>query len=157
MSIKGFEFTEIMEGYHYMPAISDKRMPMRFHVKWGTENLKEVLDPSSKAYLMFQLAGVLEIDGIVEKTRTYGYIHLNYPDNRIQYALHFKSAEKPPENDYILMGEKMNIQWWNLPYSHTTCYTTVMNGADQIISRGVVFFKLKNAWPFLKSFKLYKG
>ena len=154
--IKGFEFIEIMEGYHYMPAVMDKKQHMKFHVKWGTENIKEVLNPKSKSYLMFQMAGVMEIEGIVDKTRTFGYLHLNYPDNRIQYMLQFKSAEAPPVNDYILTGEKMNIQWWNLPFSHTTCYTTVINGADQLISRGVVFFKLKNAIPFLKSFKLYK-
>jgi hypothetical protein len=154
--IKGFEMVETMEGYHCMPAISDKNMDLRFKVKWGTENLKEVLNPSSKQYLMFQMAGVLEAEGIVDKTRAFGYLHLNYPEHKLQYALQFKSAERPPENDYMLIGEKMNVQWWNLPVSHTTCYTTIINGADQLISRGVVFFKLKNAWPFIKSLKLYK-
>jgi len=154
--IKGFEFVETMEGYHYMPAVTAKKMDTCFTVKWGTENIKEVLNPKSNQFLMFQMAGILEIEGITEKTRTFGYLHLDYPHNRIQYMLQFKSAEQPPVNDYMFIGEKMNVKWWNLPFSHTTCYTTVINGADQLISRGVVFFKLKNLWPFLKSFKLYK-
>ena len=155
--IKGFEFVEVMEGYHYMPAVTQKKMSLRFKVKWGTEKLKEVLDPKSPSYLMFQLAGVLEAEGIADKTRTFGYLHLKYPEHKIQYALQFKSAEPPPVNDYLLTGEKMNIQWWNLPFSHTTCYTTIINGGDQLISRGVVFFKLKNAVSFIKSFKIYRN
>lgn len=155
--IKGFEFTEVMEGYHYMPAVKKESMPLKFTLKWGTENLKDTLNPNSNRYLQFAAAGILEADGIVTGgTRTFGLIHLNYPENIIQYMLQFKSAERPPVNDYVLVGEKMNIKWYNLPYSHTTCYTTIVNGADQLISRGVAFFKMKNALSFIKSFKIYK-
>lgn len=146
----GFQMTETMEGYHWLPAISEERYPLVFTAEWGTIDIKSFFNPKDMKFLKCWLKGRITAQGICEDAKTRGYLDLNYPLGTIKYEFNFAAHGRM----FLLTGEKVNIKPWNLATSHTTCYTTIINDADELVSRGVVFFKPKRIIPFLRSFRL---
>lgn len=156
--IKGFTITEKMEGYHYHLAEhgSPIRAPLHFELDWGTSHLQKVLDERNPSYLKFVATGTITAEGLFDKADVVGSLHLDYPNNRIIYILGIGSGNIYGKQDYVLFGEKTNIKWYNLPVSHTTCPIVIIGPTDELVSIGCVFFKLKNAIPFLTSFRLVR-
>jgi len=146
-----FSMNEVMEGYHEMPTLYNKRLPLKFECTWGTDDLKAFIDSSSPMFLTCPLSGTIYVEGLCDHAAIRGYLNLNYPKNTLSYEFNFRPANK---RLYLFTGKKVNVRWWNLPVSHTTCTFNITNEVDQLISTGVVFFKLKNALSFIKSLRV---
>lgn len=147
----GFLIDEKMCGYHYF--INDPRgtkRHMEFNVTWGTNDIKKWLTPRPDCFMVSSLDGTVTIEGLCKEALIRGSLVLDYfGRGTITYSFKFRVNGIL----YTYEGVKVNIKPWNLLTSHTTCVGTISD-KDGIVSRSVTFFKLKNAFNFLKSFRL---
>ncbi len=151
--LPGFSMDEIMTGTHEFAAGAGPAgvHPFEFKVRWGASDMGGFLDPSSKKFMVNDMEGTVTVGGLCEETPCRGTLELRYfKDQKIRYAFTFTARGAT----YQFIGEKVNILPWNLPTSHTTCFGTLTDGAGQLISRSLTFFRLRTAPAFLASFKL---
>ena len=150
----GFQLDELMIGSHrFEPDFGPPEdHPMEFHVTWGPKHIRPWLNPYSKDFLHQDLEGHVTIGGLCDSVPCKGTLELNYfGEHRIRYVFDFQVDGK----EYQYVGEKVNIQPWNLPVSHTTCYGVVTEKeSGRLVSKSVLFFRLSTALSFLTSFRL---
>ena len=149
----GFKIKETMEGYHWIPAVSDDKYPLIFTANCSATNLRPFVDPENPRYLKCWLEGRLTAVGVCDDVPTMGYVEIVESLGLLRYEFTFKSLG----NVFVLTAEKVNIKPWNFLHSLTTAHTTIINNKDELVSMGVVFLKLKNILPMIKSFKLTTG
>jgi len=149
----GFKLSETMEGYHWLPAISDDKYPLVFTANCSTTDIRPFVDPESTRYLKCWLEGKLTAVGICEEAPIMGYVEIVESLGLLRYEFTFKSHGR----SFVLTAEKVNIKPWNFLHTLTTANTTIINDRDELVSMGVVFLKLKNILPMIKSFKLTTG
>ena len=140
-----FKIDEVMEGYHYFIDDSlDIKRKMKFEATWGPASIRD------KGILVCPLEGTVSVEGMCESTPMYGYISIDYFNRgAISYSFSFMVNGR----EFLYEGEKVNIRPWNLLTSHTTCVGTIFPAGLEPISRSVTFFKLKNLFKFLRSFR----
>jgi len=150
----GFSLTEVMRGEHqFEPGFGETGWrPMSFRVQWGPQRLRDWLNPRSDAFLTQPLRGTVSIAGLCEDATCEGTLELRYfNEHRIRYAFSFEVAGE----SYRLVAEKVNIQPWNLPVSHTTCFGTLVESrSGRLVSRSVTYFRLSALLSFLLGFRL---
>lgn len=80
------------------------------------------------------------------------YMEIDYFDqHRIQYYFEFDVKGKR----YRYIGEKTNIKPWNLLYTHTTCFGTLVEvTSGKLVSSSVTYFKAYMIPKFLTSFRI---
>lgn len=149
---KEFQINGKFKGFHYMPAVHDKRMPMELWVKIGTTDIDKALDTNSDRYMMFDLAAKLHVEGIAEGVPARGFAFVDHIDDKIQLQMQFFVAEE----GYMLTAEKLNINWLKTftGLGDSQYYVTIVNGADQLISRGSVNIDIKEVLKLAKNFIL---
>jgi len=133
-----FTIDEVMTGTHeFEPGAGPEGAhPFEFRIRWGMDGL----------------AGTVTAGGLCEAAPCSGTIELRYLiDKKIRYSFDFVVDGAR----YHYIGEKVNIRPWNLPVSHTTCFGTLTDDSEKLISRSVTFFRLRTAPAFLASFKLH--
>lgn len=149
----GFLMTEVMTGQHeFQPGFgSPGEKFMEFSVDWGPSNILDWANPTDGKFMLNDLSGNVTIEGLGANIPCEGRLELRYFDeNKIRYVFHF---EHDSEN-YRFVGEKKNIQLWNLPDSHTRCYGKLFNGRDELISLSETRFEFPTSVDFIKSFRL---
>lgn len=147
--VKSFKMTEIMEGYHEPEP--GKRLPIKFEAEWGPPNMDMFLDYKDIMFLTCIMKGKITAEGLCKNAKLDGLLYLHYHKGTIIYEFTFNEGGKT----YLFTGEKVNIRPWNVLTSHTTCYFTIVDAyTDVLVSRGVVFFKLKNVLSFIKSLRI---
>lgn len=151
---RGFRMDEVMSGEHeFEPGCGPQgRRPMEFRVSWGPDDILAWLRPSSGKFLWQEAQGTIRVDGLCEDAPCSGTLVLRYFDqHRLVYTLDFEAAG----TRYRYVGEKVNIQPWNLLTSHTTCFGRIVEqGTGKLVSTGVTFFRLWTAPKFLASLRL---
>ncbi len=153
----GFTLTEQMEGDHrFEPGLGPiGDLPMSFRVTWGPHSVVDWLTPSSPAFLRHELAGTVSIGGLCTDAPCWGSLELHYfTQHKIRYSFEFDARGQ--RHRYI--GEKVNIQLWNWPVSHTTCFgrtTEVPSG--RLVSTSVTYFRILRTLEFARSFRLRFG
>lgn len=149
----GFTITETLEGEHeFAPPFGPaEKRPMRFRVTWGPRRLGPWLDPAGEQFLASDLLGSVTVDGLCREAPCAGRLELRYlRDRSIRYVFDFEVEGTP----YRFAGEKVQIRLWNLPWSHTTCYGTIIRkDTGQLVSTSVVRFRLRSLPSFLASFR----
>jgi hypothetical protein len=150
----GFRMDEVMSGTHvFQPGCGPEgHLPFEFTVTWGPDDLRSWLDPQSDDYLSQVLEGTITIGGLCEAAPCKGRLELHYFDEHtLRYTLEFEVGGVR----YRYIGEKVNIQAWNLPVSHTTCVGVVTEvETGRLISRSVTHFRLRTIPAFLGSLRL---
>ncbi len=151
----GFEITETMTGWHQFEEGQGPsgRHPFEFRVTWGTDDLRAFLSPSSPAFMTARLRGVVVAEGLCdEPAPCEGSLEFRYvSDGSIVYRFTFEAGGTL----YRYEGRKVEIRPWNLPFSHTTCFGTVVRASDgALVSQGVTRFRLRSAPRFAASFRL---
>ncbi|MDY0002169.1 MAG: hypothetical protein RBU30_12800 [Polyangia bacterium] len=150
----GFKMDEVMSGWHeYEPGFGPPgQLPFEFRVTWGPRRLGPWLNPSSGEFLKQDLAGTVSAGGLTEGAPCNGTLELRYfTDHRLRYDFGFEAGGRP----YQFVGEKVNIQLWNLPVSHTTCFGVLKETeTGRLVSRSVTHFHLHTAPRFLRTFRL---
>ncbi|NMC71683.1 MAG: hypothetical protein GYA57_16670 [Myxococcales bacterium] len=149
----GFRMDEVMSGEHtFEPGCGPAgRHPFEFRVTWGPDDLWTWIDPDDPHFLTQSLEGTVTAGGLCENAPCRGRLELRYFDEHaLRYTFEFEAAGKR----YRYVGEKVNIQPWNLPVSHTTCYG-VLTEADtgRLVSRSVTHFRLRTIPAFLRSLR----
>lgn len=150
----GFKMDEVMSGSHrFEPGFGPSgEHPMEFCATWGPSNILEWANPFGNNFMTQELEGHVTVGGLCEKAPCKGTLELKYFDeHKIRYSFDFEVNGKK----YHFTGEKINIQPWNLPVSHTTCYgvlTDVETG--QLISKSTTYFRFKTSAQFVSSFRL---
>jgi len=150
----GFKIDESMVGWHrlYNEGFCLTKMPFRFDITWGPENIKKFLDIQSDSFMRAPLEGYVEAPGIIDKARCFGNIKLDYANGKIEYDFKFKEEHDGWIMQYHYHGEKTGIKPWNLPWTHTTCYGAVTS-FGRLISTGVTYFELKSIPTFIRSLR----
>jgi len=150
----GFEIDEVMTGRHeFEPGFGEPGYrPMEFRVTWGHSHLSKWLNPRNGEFLNGPLRGKVTIGGLCVDAPCEGTLQLRYfTDHKIRYAFEFRSMGK----DYSFVGEKVNIQLWNLPVSHTTCMGRLTESkTGKLVSTSVTHFRFLSAPAFLASMRL---
>ena len=150
----GFRFDEEMSGEHvFEPGMGPPgHHPMKFNVRWGAKRLSRFANPFDDEYGSAYLEGTVTVGGLCEKSACTGTFLVDYVhEHRIRYTFDFLVEGK----SYHYVGEKVNIQPWNLPVSHTTCYGTLTESeSGRLVSRSVTFFRMLTAPSMLASFRL---
>ena len=150
----GLRMNEVMSGEHEFEAGHgpEGTHPFEFRVMWGTDDLAAWLDPTSPRFLTCDLSGTVTVGGLCHAAPCGGRLALRYFDeHKIRYVFHFEVEGCR----YRFVGEKVNIQVWNLPVSHTTCFgvlTEVETG--RLVSRSTTHFRMLTAPAFLASLRL---
>lgn len=149
----GFKIDETMTGWHrFEKGKTSGKKFMEFKVTWGPESIRKWLNPINPKFLTQDLKGVVTIEGLCQDTPCEGTLELKYFDEHIiRYTFDFKVRKKT----YRYVGEKVNIQLWNLPVSHTTCFGRLTEkSTGKLVSTSVTYFKLSTALKFLMSLRL---
>lgn len=150
----GFAVDETMAGYHtFEPGLGPAgRLPMEFHVTWGTKNLRQYLDLKGDRFLVNDLQGRVSVGSLCRDVPCHGTLELKYiSEQSIRYTFDFAVDGKT----YHYVGEKVNIWPWNLLVSHTTCFGTLVEAqTGKLVSRSVTHFRLRTFPSFLMSFRL---
>lgn len=150
----GFEMREVMSGTHRFENGfgPNGEFPLEFNVVWGTDNLREWLNPKSERFLVNDLSGYVTVGGLCHNVPVEGRLELKYfTEFKIRYVFEFEVNGIV----YLYKGEKVNIKPWNLPISHTTCFGTIIEKeSGKLVSRSVVFFRYSTIPSFLLSFRL---
>lgn len=150
----GFRIDEVMSGWHeFEPGLGPQgQLPFEFRVTWGPRRVGPWLTPGSGEFLRQELSGTVSAGGLCMDAPCEGTLELRYfTDHRIRYDFDFAVAGK----DYHFVGEKVNIQLWNLPVSHTTCFGALKEAdTGRLVSRSVTHFHLLTAPRFLATFRL---
>lgn len=156
----GFRAQELMSGWHrFEPGQGPEgRRGLSFRVTWGTDDLRPWLRWGAESFMRNTLQGTLDADGLGWGLPCEGALLLRYLDEHLlRYNLDFQARvgqEEAPRR-LQLVGEKVDIQAWNLPVSHTTCFVRIVDPSEgRLISTGVVFFRLRTLGAFLGSFRL---
>jgi hypothetical protein len=99
-----------------------------------------------------ELEGTVTIDGLCDQTPCTGSLELRYlKEHKIRYSFGFKVDGKA----YRYVGEKVDIQLWNLPRSHTTCFGRLfLLGTGELVSTSVTHFRIRSLPRFLASARL---
>lgn len=150
----GFQMDEVMSGWHeFEPGLGPAgQLPFEFRVTWGPRRLGPWLTPGSGEFLRQDLSGTVRAGGLCDDAPCQGTLELRYfTDHRLRYDFAFEAGGKA----YQFVGEKVNIQLWNLPVSHTTCFGVLKDVASgRLVSRSVTHFHLRSAPRFLRTFRL---
>ncbi|MBZ0273618.1 hypothetical protein K8I61_16390 [bacterium] len=153
----GFHMDEVMVGEHELVGNGRPRgrRPFEFAVTWGPRDLAAWLDPRGDRFLTQELSGWITADGLCEKAACRGTLALRYfDDHAITYDFTFTANGR----GYRFVGEKVNIRWWNLPFSHTTCFGTIADAkTGRLVSRSVTHFRMRSAPRFLASLRVTRG
>jgi hypothetical protein len=150
----GFVMDEVMSGEHrFEPGFgSPEPRPMEFRSTWGPKHISEWANPFGDKFMWQELHGTVTIDGLCENVPFDGTLELKYfSEHILRYSFTFEAKGK----EYRYVGEKVNIQPWNLPVSHTTCYgvlTEVKTG--KLVSKSVTHFRFATAPAFIASLRL---
>ncbi|MBF0106263.1 MAG: hypothetical protein HQM16_13165 [Deltaproteobacteria bacterium] len=149
----GFVIDETMTGYHRFERLatpSEKKF-MEFKVSWGPKNIAAWINPYSSEFMVQPLWGHVTIEGLCHQTPCKGTLELKYFDEHIiRYTFEFKVKGK----EYVFIGEKVNIQVWNLPVSHTTCFGRLTEKTTgRLVSTSVTYFKFSTMIKFLSSLR----
>ncbi len=150
----GFLVEETMSGTHrLLDDVNGRERPFSFTVTWGSPHVSKFLNPVGKDFLVSDLRGRLSADGLVDDAPVTGILALRYfQDASIRYQFRFQDAQGTP---YEYRGEKRDLRPWNLHRTHTTCYGEVINlDTNQVVSEGVVHFKMNTLPAFLWSMRL---
>ena len=150
----GFQMKEIMEGEHRFhggygpPGVH----PLSFSVTWGTPNLGHWLDPQRDTYLTHDLEGEVSVAGLGAHLPCRGHLELRYfGEHLIRYSFDFEADGV----EYSYVGEKVNIQLWNLPVAHTTCFGWITEKTSgRLVSTSVTHFRMKTLPGFVSSIRL---
>ena len=149
----GFRFHEVMSGEHvFEPGFGPSgRHRMKYVVTWGPKHITRFVNPFNEDYGTADLEGTVTIGGLCEKAPCTGTFFVDYvKEHRIRYSFDFLVDGKP----YHYVGEKVNIQPWNLPVSHTTCYGTLTESdTNRLVSRSVTYFRMRTAPRWITSFR----
>ena len=151
--LPGFSVDEVMTGTHEFASGAGPAgvHPFEFKVRWGPTDMGDFLNPSSEQFMLNDMEGTVTVGGLCAETPCRGTLALRYLiAKKIRYTFDFSVDGAT----YRYIGEKVNILPWNLPTSHTTCFGTLTDGAGQLVSRSLTFFRLRTAPAFLASFKL---
>ena len=150
----GFRLHELMTGSHEFEPRCGPRgtLPFEFCIDWGPKNVLVWANPARREFLTQPLEGWVTIGGLCDRAACTGTLKLRYFTKRtIRYAFTFSADGR----DYEYVGEKVNILPWNLPTSHTTCFSTVKEiDSGMLISRSVTHFRLKTSFDFITSMRL---
>jgi hypothetical protein len=150
----GFLVDEVMNGEHsFEPAFgSPERRPMEFRVTWGTKNIPQWANPAHDRFMAGLLRGWVTIDGLCYRSTCSGSLELRYfKDHTIRYTFGFEVDG----DSYRYVGEKVNINLRNLPWSHTTCFgRLVLQETGQLVSTSVTHFRMRSLPRFLASIRL---
>ena len=118
---------------------------------WGTDDLVRWLDHRSGTFLTQDLEGTVTVGGLCEAAPCKGRLELRYFD---EHVLRYRFEFEVDGIRYRYVGEKVNIQPWNLPVSHTTCFGVVTElETGRLISRSVTHFRLSTIPGFLRSLR----
>ncbi|MBM4356139.1 MAG: hypothetical protein FJ109_20500 [Deltaproteobacteria bacterium] len=149
----GYSLDEVMSGTHeFEPGAGPPGIhPFRFVVTWGATSVRRFLEPGEQR-LAATLSGAVTAGGLCSDAPCRGALRIDYfGRHMIRYDFEFTSDQGPCR----FVGEKVNIQVWNLPVSHTTCFGTVTRLSDgRLLSRAVVHFRLRTLPAFLASLRL---
>lgn len=149
----GFVMDEIMSGDHeFEPEFGEPgRRPMEFRSTWGPKSLREWINPFGDKFLWQELSGTITVDGLCENVPATGSLELKYfTEHILRYKLYFEVNGK----QYEFIGEKVNIQPWNLPVSHTTCYGVLKElETGKLVSKSVTHFRMTTVPAFVASFR----
>jgi hypothetical protein len=150
----GFRMDEVMSGEHaFEPGCGPEgRHRMHFDVSWGPRDLKRFVNPFDDGFGVSELEGRVSIDFLCQDAPCRGTFHLRYfTDHTIRYDFEFDAQGRR----HRFVGEKVNIWPWNLPYSHTTCFGTVVEvESGKLVSRSVTHFRLHTLPAFVASLRL---
>lgn len=150
----GFRMDEVMSGDHWFePGCGPSgKLPFEFRVTWGPDDIRTWANPFGEAFMCQPLAGTVTVGGLCENAPCEGTLELRYFDeHKLRYRFTFEAGGKR----YRYVGEKVNIQPWNLPVSHTTCYGVLTEeDTGKLISKSVTHFRLKTIPGFLASLRL---
>jgi len=150
----GFALDEVMEGDHrFEPGFGPSGdLPMSFHVTWGPRSVVDWLSPANEAFMRHELKGTVSIEGLCADAPCWGTLELCYlSQHKIRYAFEFDAGG----GRHRFVGEKVNIQLWNWPVSHTTCFGRITEVATgRLISTSVTYFRIGRTLSFARSFRL---
>lgn len=150
----GFYIDEKMVGQHeFVPGEGPEgKHTFLFNVRWGPNDLSNWIRPDSQEFLINSMVGFVNIGGMGEKIPIKGSMEIKYLDEqKIRYTFDFEYNDI----QYHYIGEKINIHLFNLLTSHTTCFGTLTEKATgKLISRSVTYFRLRDTFSFLRSFRL---
>ena len=153
----GFQIEEVMTGEHvFEPGMGPEGTHhFEFKVSWGPEDFLSWINPQSHNFLTHPLHGTITAGGLCHQVPCQGSMKLAYfSEQKIRYNFDFQVGG----TEYQYLGEKVNIWPWNLPFSHTTCFGTVVEKeTGKLISRSVTYFKIHTTPSFLASFRLVPG
>ncbi len=148
-----FRITETMAGRH-TAVDGGKDQPFAFEVTWGPRQLRDWANPLSERFLWNELAGRVRADGLFDWTPCTGSLSLDYARGRVVYTFDAEVAGRPVR----FHGEKVNIRPWNLAFSHTTCFGTLVDlESGRLLSRVVVSFRLRDLPRFAASLRWGRG
>jgi hypothetical protein len=151
----GFRIDENMSGMHrFEPGCGPEGYhPFEFTVTWGPDNLVDWLNPLGKRFMWQEMEGKVRVGGLCDWTPCRGTLELKYFDeHRIRYTFEFELEGQT----YRFVGEKVNIQLWNLPVSHTTCFGSLTEKqSGKLISTSLTFFHLNRSPEFMRSLRLH--
>lgn len=151
----GFHTREEMVGVHRFESDfglpCNHPLPFHFEVTWGFDDLLQWLRPGY-GFLLSDLYGQVTVGGLATNVPCLGTLELRYfSDRTLRYDFEFTANARR----YRFVGEKVNIRWWNLPVSHTTCFGRITEAATgRLVSTAVVFFRLRTIPRFLLSSRL---
>ena len=150
----GFHMLEEMRGVHeFEPAHGGGgKRPMVFRATWGTDDVREWIDPRSDDFLVHDLDGTVTIDGLCRETPCRGTLALRYfRDATIRYTFEFEAGG----TRYRYVGEKMGIRPWNWMWSHTRCYGRLTRiDTGELVSTSLTTFRFRSVPRFLASLRL---
>lgn len=150
----GFRMSEVMRGEHrFEPGCGPEgALPMVFRATWGTDDLAAFLDPRSEGFLCADLEGTVTAEGLCTGAPCRGTLELRYlTEHLIRYRFRFEAGGRWLQ----FVGLKVNIQVWNLPVSHTTCFGTITEEeSGRLISRSTTLFGWRQIPRFLASLRV---
>ncbi len=149
----GFRMHEVMSGWHeFLPGNGPAgRLKMSFAVDWGPDRLGPWLDADGETFMTQPLSGIVTIDGLCREAPCAGMLTLRYAgEHRLRYDFTFHANDRT----YRYEGQKVNVRPWNLPFSHTTCFGTLVEAdTERLVSRSVTHFRLRTMPAFLASWR----
>lgn len=150
----GFSMSELMTGEHEFEESHGEpgRRFFEFKVRWGPRNVADWLNPQSANFGVHHLEGTVTAEGLCHNAPCEGTLELHYlTEHKIRYRFEFTAEGKR----YRYVGEKVNIQVWNLPVAHTTCFGRITEAeTGRLVSTSVTYFRLKTLPAFMTSLRL---
>lgn len=144
----GFKISEVLSGTHSF-INSNEQLPIKINITWSNL-LRRIL----KGH--FIIIGFATIGGLCDNAKVYGTLTISYLKfNKIIYKFNIL-PKNLFDTGYIFYGEKVNIKPWNLLTSHTTCFGTITDYNNKLISRAVLHFKFISLPRFLSSVRFVK-